>query len=468
MFISKKLLPIVVCLFGLILPSVLPAEPKSLKRIVDPVVMECRDLKPLFGSAMDQLVLMALNENSWAPVPFQVDQKKPDGTYAFSSGPMASSDPDPNLDANDELAFMASDAGDRAEHINWPQGMLAASEIEVSDPKNGDHGWVYLMKFSGKAPRSDRDYVRMEKDPARQRVRYMTEEFTAEAPENEIFIDSLALLRPDGRKGPNVLDKAKISLIVKIPAFRISWDLRIDQMIKSHNQTWIDGPIRVLSLHDGYAQIAKFIKFRMGGDMIISLYPYSIEFPMRMDQGEVADKSGKELPPEELAKPNPTVINEDVYLDFRSSAYGTRLFTKLFPVSNNVVFDGRMSEAEKKLDRDTPLDWAGLYFSPGIIISRTSQYPVYQDKSLWPRLFYLDDKTKVDKPESEPGVSGMGLSLNNVQKAAEENVRMGIKTAVSTTTIYYKHDFKPEQAQQFLDIRDNPLKVKARSVEIAH
>jgi len=66
-----------------------------------------------------------------------------------------------------------------------------------------------------------------------------------------------------------------------------------------------------------------------------------------------------------------------------------------------------------------------------------------------------------------PGAGGMGLSLHNVQKAAEENARNGVKYSVFTTTIGYKKDFQPEQSQQFLDIRDHPLQVKARPVEMA-
>lgn len=465
MFIQrKKVLIAVVFLAGFLLPSFLPAETKSLKRTVDPVVMECGDLKPLFGSAMDQLALMAWDGNSWAPAPFQLDQRKPDETYAFNSGPAASKDPDPNLDANDELAFMAMDLGDRAENVSRPKGMLSVMEIEVSDPKDGGKGWGYLMKLADNPPRCNRDYVKLERIPAQKRVRYITEEFIAESPDNEIFIDSIAPVKPDGKAGPNILDKIKMDLVVKIPAIRVSFDVRVDRMIKSNNQAWIDGPIRVLSLHQGYAQIAKFIKFRMGGDMIIALYPNSMEFPMRMDQGRVADTSGKELPPEELAKPNPTVINEDIYLDFRSSAYGGRLFNKISPVTAGVVFDGKMSEAEKNLERNVPLSWEGLYFNPGILIARVNVTPLSKDQSLWPRLFYLDDKTKAESPESEPGTCGMGLSLYNAQKAAEENVRNGVKYSVFTTTVYYKKDLMPEQVQQILEIRDNPLKVKARPV----
>ena len=127
-------------------------RPKTLERIHDTVVMEGKELKGLLGSPINRLALMVFSGEKWAPIPFQIDQKKPDGSYAFTIGPGAGKDPDPNLDGNDELVFMVKDSGDCASGAERPAGARKVLELEITDPKNGRKGWLYLVRFSGKAP----------------------------------------------------------------------------------------------------------------------------------------------------------------------------------------------------------------------------------------------------------------------------------------------------------------------------
>ena len=121
----------------ILVPPGLRAEHKTITRVDDPVVVESSDFDVLFGAPIENLALMALRRDSWEPVPFQIDQKKPDGTYAFTHGPEASKDPDPNLDANDDLVFMVKDTGDRAGTDQMPEKAGAAIELTITDPKNG-------------------------------------------------------------------------------------------------------------------------------------------------------------------------------------------------------------------------------------------------------------------------------------------------------------------------------------------
>ena len=71
-------------------------------------------------------------------------------------------DSDATLDANDEVALMASDAGGPRTTSYAPTGVDPASavEVEISDPIDGGHGYAYLFKdTSGLDPSAGRDYV---------------------------------------------------------------------------------------------------------------------------------------------------------------------------------------------------------------------------------------------------------------------------------------------------------------------
>ena len=106
-FLKISLLPVSI----IFAPFSAVAAENPIDRIDDPVVMECGEFSPLFGAEMERLGVMALQGDEWTPIPFQIDQKMPDGAYAFTHGPEAAPDPDPTLDANDELVFMVTDVG---------------------------------------------------------------------------------------------------------------------------------------------------------------------------------------------------------------------------------------------------------------------------------------------------------------------------------------------------------------------
>jgi hypothetical protein len=67
------------------------------------------------------------------------------------AGTFAGADPDPALDADDEIAFMAADAGaDRAGMAPAPAGTTGGGiELTVLDPLTCEIGYVYLFKQTG-------------------------------------------------------------------------------------------------------------------------------------------------------------------------------------------------------------------------------------------------------------------------------------------------------------------------------
>jgi hypothetical protein len=95
-----------------------------------------------------------------------------DPCLARPDGPPTTPDPAPGLDTNDEIVFMASDAGPAAPGgTPLPNGIVSAYRVTVADPYDlGNPGYVYVMRASSSAdaPRpaftAGNGYVRYEPD----------------------------------------------------------------------------------------------------------------------------------------------------------------------------------------------------------------------------------------------------------------------------------------------------------------
>jgi len=152
------------------------AQTNSLDRDRDPVVLVGIDVLRLLGRPVDQLVAFRY-QAGWQQIPVQIDERKfADygvvynygavglGTFSYvDPNTYTGPDTDPAFDNNDELVFMARDAGDRAgAGAGLPTGVLANSGVEVviTDPLDAGVGYVYLFQTDGTLnPDAGQDYV---------------------------------------------------------------------------------------------------------------------------------------------------------------------------------------------------------------------------------------------------------------------------------------------------------------------
>jgi len=189
----------------------------------------------LNGRAEDTVELLAC-QATCAPIPWQLDERDSNGEYALPSGPEPNPDVPPGvIDPNDELLWMASDAGRRIRLGEAPPGAECAVEIELRS--NDAVGWVYAFAVPAPA-RSPLRYV--DYDPASDRVSTarVAIGFGAATPRY------LALRDADGQLGPNLLDRLKVRASARffglIPLGRDEDDI---QWVFS---AWRAGPIRVI------------------------------------------------------------------------------------------------------------------------------------------------------------------------------------------------------------------------------
>jgi hypothetical protein len=119
------------------------AETAAWTRTLEPVIVPGSELPWISGWPTATLHVYAYDgaADTWSAVPFQIDEVNADGEYVASE--------DGNLDANDELVFMAADLGSQATTSQWLDDPDSQSfsryELKVTNPLNtAEVGWVYV------------------------------------------------------------------------------------------------------------------------------------------------------------------------------------------------------------------------------------------------------------------------------------------------------------------------------------
>jgi hypothetical protein len=159
-------------------------ETNSLDRNLDPVVIT-GDVVGDFNSVSAADIVGFRFNNGWEQIPIQIDERKyvdfvtvyndtnfpgvpelplGNGTIAYADPcTYVGADEDPNYDSDDELVFMAKDAGEGALGCAcFPAGVLSdpSIEVEVNNPINDSLAYIYLFKSdSNLTPDANQDYV---------------------------------------------------------------------------------------------------------------------------------------------------------------------------------------------------------------------------------------------------------------------------------------------------------------------
>lgn len=134
----------------------------TLSRQRDPVVVVGAALPEFTGAPLDSLFAYAFDGTDWQQIPFQWDEVEAIGsTYVALE--------DGLLDVDDQLAFMALDAGLQPPPGSWIDDQASTGyaryELAISDPLNpGQFAWVYIYRSPQLEPSYGPDYVRVADD----------------------------------------------------------------------------------------------------------------------------------------------------------------------------------------------------------------------------------------------------------------------------------------------------------------
>ena len=281
------------------------------------------------------------------------------------------------LDPNDALVVMARDAGPRAPSA--PPGAITALEIRLRDPLTSEEGWLYLATTGETAPRSSHRYVRLDADTDSIEATYYGLTFSRAIPISWAYF---GFKGPDGRAGPNIMDRIKLRIDSTLLFDLIEVQLG-EEDLRSVVVGYLEGPVRVLR------RVSSHIQFGLGiesPELVLDsiyyrdavLFPSEIELPFRL--GLVVSR-----------------IRARSYFDLRSLD-GWKLYSG--PTAEPAVVDGTMTEAERALGRDPVRSY--VFAGDGMgLLSRVIVSPELE--SVQTRIHFLDEPGVPDPPESDPG-----------------------------------------------------------------
>ncbi|MEW6775207.1 MAG: hypothetical protein AB1405_02865 [Bdellovibrionota bacterium] len=479
----RRLLPITLLLAALFAPRAAGAEEppaKTLGRQLDPVVVVGNPLRALWGRKITQLRLFALRNGRFEPIPYQIDKKNPEGEFLLETGEVpeyvrkevglqgfsesrkralriqefekkqqkkklnpqaAASEREwayfneqmEELDYNDQLVFMARDAGGRTPYTRWPT--TDGVELEITDPTNGAKAWVYLLHFlKDPPPPSPEDYIRYDSKADRIDARLGVLDFADGKP---MILETVSGRLPDGTSTPNFLDRFKLRVrVLPIPLACVP--LFFDENnARAFTIGYKDGPVRV---------IRRTVFWLVIGGLKLPFVPRITMNFLFYENGLATDARFKS--PVDASY----VICPGSYfragLDLRKSALGAKVFTK---DNQELLFDGKMPEKEKKFIGSGQHWIAGVLPDGTALLSRMRYDPQLIRKGVIPDFYFLDDSSKNDTPEAEPGQHFIGYEMD-VRKFPKGTYQIGFQ-------VYVTQSFRPGQEQELLRIDDAPLKV---------
>jgi len=410
-------------------------------------------LAPLQQRPIENLRLFRLREGHMEAIPFQIDEKGPTGRYVLTGGAMAGADIDHGrLDLNDELVFLADDAGARGGFDQVLEGARTGIEIELVDPMDtSQKAWAYLFDFqSNPPPRSPVDYLHYEPEADRVTGLY----YTVGYEKGYTFFTSLSQPVSVGGSGEDFIDRVKLRFTIcfffdLIRMHRTEADARC-QVIG-----WKDGPVRVLRNTENYFRIL----FNIPSPSIFTVteyYPHyflvPLQFTVPFNLQRLIGRFG-------ISK-----WSIKAYVDFAPNMLGAKFCTNR---NQGYAFTGRtpQEELEGKVDR-SGLAW-GYITKPGT-------------GAIFPRLLlpepfyrycrpYLRDDLGGDKvpPETFRGELAGGALIDQSYLPLEvfDLISAGTFEA-SQETYMIPPNMKPEGVDEWLRIRDVPIQVSTRSQEM--
>lgn len=387
--------------------------------------MKAGDVSGLVGVPRERLALMVFLSGTWQPAPFQVDPRDGRG-YVFGPRPLLGTTPPGPVGPADEIVFMASDTGDRA---SAPPGSGPAWEVTVE--AQGVKRYAYLWSAPASPPRSKADYVAYRRDSNRERV--TTSRYVQSFVPEEAFFSDLTVLPPDG-DGRDIFDRLKMrSRVYTVAGISVGYK---ETEFRSRVTGLRDGPVRVIRQNQTSIDILLGLKTP---EALVNeiFWRDSFEVPSELRLPYGAD----------------VIINRFEYYQGCDLNRAAGPFTFRSDAGGPVMVDGKMSPAERAMAQSSVDHHWGMVSGPAGNLFYISDW-FDRESPAKIRLFYLDDATVDDGPESEPGVSMYGIRLEDGIKLAGGGQHLNIIVYI------LPQDTKVEEARELL----RPVSVKTKKV----
>ena len=275
----RCLVPAALLLLFLLAGAALGAdEPATaaLGRVHDPAIVSTGDLRKFFGWSSDRFRVVAVRDGRTGEIPFQFDEREDNGDWVVSpTGDL----PPFAIDDDDELVFMAKDAGDRVELGDLPPGHERAAEIRIRDLRDGGTAWAYLLGYPAavkeRAPVSAYAHF----DVATNTVR--TPMYTIEYEPGTSLMTGLSISPAAGGTGGNILLGMQIRVDLEFSFLPLQrWRTALsEENFGGETQGFRNGPVRAIRRSRQSLDLGRFVPELPGGIIYSHFYFSSFVTP---------------------------------------------------------------------------------------------------------------------------------------------------------------------------------------------
>ena len=433
-------------------------ERKTLKRFPDRVWISSGQFIELEGKKIQNLRLHCYRFGRLHVIPFDIDEGTEEGEKILTHGPENNAHlADGMFNNTDQLVFMTHDTGDKIEpgFIKEHYGEeVIPVEIEITDPKTNEKGWVYLTYFpQNPPPRSAFDYITFLNDTVNQQFTdYVWHQgmiaFHKDDVYRRIFTRSWKYAPFYGYTGEDLVDRMKNRITARLCFGLIKVHIDEDDAVGNW-LAWKDGQV----LATGRAWIG--VKLPMG-----------LKSP-RLTLDVIATDTMMSVPIKVHVPINPGVLLTDYTMKIGTDWHmghpepGVDHKNRFFNSNNRdgAVVDGVMSEEEKNWNRAK--DKWRILTGPGGTIAFRSYWDSYYEEQAEIWVDYIDDASKPDPPEFYPGQWAMHYGNSRIKSLEPRDYMI-------TLEFFGPPEFwnpDPEKLDwkffsQYLEILDHPIEFK--------
>ncbi len=401
----------------------------SLDRAFEAMILSGSNFPEFIGSSIEQgenvLLLYAYRRDSqqWQQIPFQWDERDTSNSFFNATG-----DQIQGLDDNDELAFMAADAGDWAPG-SWVNDASSENfiryEIQVTDPLDPlKSGWAYLYKSLTLQETFVDDYVTYipSLDPATGQDFVESSVYRIGGNEKGIF--GFLSLQPNPEI--NLFDRQKIrgkTSFFLLPSFDEESDLSFVSVEA------IDGPVRII----------RQITFQLVGLLDVSL-------PLQYFRNTVVLAGNLNIPAEIKVSFFDVKVQEIRHsIDLSAAAAGMKMFN---PNNTDILINGIDDpNVNKQIEFLPNVNYIHITGEQGTIVNLFEIPATIGDNR---QLFY-EDKQGIGDPGDGNSFGDSGVQITGSD--IEGQFPLALKL------IFLEPNQPSTVASQLADFEENPLTV---------
>ena len=382
----------------------------SIPSLFHPVVMTGDALPALVGTPASRIAIYAFRDGKFKLIPHQFDRRDADGSFQFIEAGDETKEASYELDVNDELVFMAADAGEKTVGLPNDPGAESATGIEVMDTATASSRWVYAVITS--QPRSTREAVQyVSYDTAGDVVSsdiYRASFFK----EQPFLISTLSLKDPDHDQwSANLVDTMKVRHTGKL--FNRFDFVRTQADYRSRLVAVKQGPVRVIRRTANRVRVFGWLRTPT---ILMDYLCYRQGITMEL-QIDVPFRLGWFF----------SNLVTHMTMDWRDAPDfpETRIYSR--SVTNGLTIDGKTSEAKTRFNRtgDTEFLLANRY---GMMLVRLDYGP---DLPVEKNVYLSDDRQQPDPPETVPGQFGnIGFVTTGWERMDTAPHRMALSVVV--------------------------------------